>query len=136
MRIDHRRADVLVRGLSQRDGQLRRERLHRRSPGRASRSTAPSVCTIAYDRDEAGEKAAAELAEELMAMGIECLRVLFPQGMDANEYALKCSPRRDAWAAAQQAHWLGKGQPPRNDAEKVIVVPEAVGAACGTRTGG
>ena len=27
---------------------------------------------IAYDRDEAGEKAAATLADELMAMGIEC----------------------------------------------------------------
>ena len=44
---------------------------------------------IAYDRDEAGEKAALALAEELMAMGIECFRVLFPKGMDANEYALK-----------------------------------------------
>src|SRR6185437_6092126 len=32
---------------------------------------------IAYDRDEAGEKAAAALAPELMSMGIECFRVLF-----------------------------------------------------------
>jgi DNA primase catalytic core len=31
---------------------------------------------IAYDRDEAGEKAAATLADELMGMGIECYRVL------------------------------------------------------------
>jgi DNA primase len=43
---------------------------------------------IAYDRDEAGNKAAAELAEALMAEGFECFRVLFPKGMDANEYAL------------------------------------------------
>ena len=35
---------------------------------------------IAYDRDEAGEKAAAKHAEELMAMGIECFRVQFPKG--------------------------------------------------------
>ena len=35
---------------------------------------------IAYDRDEAGDKAAAKLAEELMGMGIECFRVQFPQG--------------------------------------------------------
>ena len=35
---------------------------------------------IAYDRDEAGDKAAAKLAEELMQMGIECFRVLFPKG--------------------------------------------------------
>ena len=34
---------------------------------------------IAYDRDEAGEKAAAALAGELIERGIECSRVLFPQ---------------------------------------------------------
>ena len=47
---------------------------------------------IAYDRDDAGEKAAQELAEELLAMGIECYRVQFPKDMDANEYALKVTP--------------------------------------------
>jgi DNA primase catalytic core len=76
---------------------------------------------IAYDRDEAGDKAAAELAEELMAMGIECHRVLFPLGCDANEYALKAP----LGPLLNQAQWLGKGQPPRNDAEKAIVEPEA-----------
>src|ERR1017187_5184380 len=45
--------------------------------------------TIAYNRDEAGEKAALSLAEELMGMCIECFRLLFPRGCDANEYALK-----------------------------------------------
>ena len=35
---------------------------------------------IAYDRDDAGEGAAQELAEELLAMGIDCYRVQFPQG--------------------------------------------------------
>jgi DNA primase len=44
---------------------------------------------IAYDRDEAGDKAAAALAPELIEMGIECFRVPFPKGMDANEYARK-----------------------------------------------
>ena len=47
---------------------------------------------IAYDRDDAGERAAEELAEELLAMGIECFRVQFPKGMDANDYALKVTP--------------------------------------------
>jgi DNA primase len=47
---------------------------------------------IAYDRDEAGEKAAAALGAELVAAGIECFRVLFPKGMDASEYALKVQP--------------------------------------------
>src|SRR5262249_18521045 len=47
---------------------------------------------LAYDRDEAGDKAATKHAEELMQMGIECFRVKFPKGMDANEYALKVQP--------------------------------------------
>src|SRR5580658_4426378 len=34
---------------------------------------------LAYDRDEAGEKAAVTLASELIAVGIECRRVLFPK---------------------------------------------------------
>ena len=33
-----------------------------------------------------------------MAMGIDCYRVLFPKGMDANEYALKVTAaRRRVW---------------------------------------
>lgn len=47
---------------------------------------------IAYDRDEAGNAAADKLAEKLAAHGMACYRVLFPKGMDANEYALKMNP--------------------------------------------
>ena len=47
---------------------------------------------IAYDADEAGNQAAARDAERLAAHGIECLRVKFPLGMDANEYAQKIQP--------------------------------------------
>jgi DNA primase catalytic core len=43
---------------------------------------------IAYDRDEAGDKAAQSLAEKLTATGIACSRIEFPWGEDANEYAL------------------------------------------------
>ena len=68
---------------------------------------------IAYDRDEAGEKAAAALAQELMSMGIECFRVQFPKGMDANEYALKVTPAAKSLAVLlNRAEWLGKGQRP------------------------
>lgn len=35
---------------------------------------------IAYDRDGAGDKAAAGLAAELTAGGVECFRVEFPAG--------------------------------------------------------
>jgi DNA primase catalytic core len=47
---------------------------------------------IAYDRDEAGDKGAAEVAAQLAAYGIECLRVMFPHGHDANSYALAVTP--------------------------------------------
>ena len=42
---------------------------------------------IAYDRDEAGDMAAERLKEELLVLGVGSHRVLFPKGMDANEYA-------------------------------------------------
>lgn len=66
---------------------------------------------IAYDRDEAGNAAADKLAIELVDAGIECFRVLFPKGMDANDYALKVQPAGKSLALLlQQANWLGKGQ--------------------------
>ncbi|UUZ54225.1 toprim domain-containing protein [Massilia sp. H-1] len=54
---------------------------------------------IAYDRDEARqERAANRLAERLTACGIDCFRIQFPKGMDANEYALKVQLRpQKAW---------------------------------------
>jgi len=66
---------------------------------------------IAYDNDEAGNKAAAKLAEELMQVGIECFRVEFPKGMDANAYALKVTPAaKSLGVLLNRAAWLGKGQ--------------------------
>lgn len=47
---------------------------------------------LAYDRDEAGDRAAARDAERLASLGIECFRVKFPHRMDANQYALKLTP--------------------------------------------
>jgi len=68
--------------------------------------------SIAYDRDDAGEQAAEKLAEELMAMGVECFRVQFPKGMDANEYALKVGPApKSLGVAIRSAQWMGKGKP-------------------------
>ena len=43
---------------------------------------------IAYDHDQAGDAAAEKLAAELMTSGIECLRVVFPYGADANDVAV------------------------------------------------
>jgi DNA primase catalytic core len=68
---------------------------------------------IAYDRDEAGDRAAEKLAAELMARGIECFRVQFPRGMDANEYALKVTPAAQSLGLVlRQATWMGKGVAP------------------------
>jgi DNA primase catalytic core len=68
---------------------------------------------IAYDRDEAGDKAAGELAETLRGEGIECFRVQFPKGLDANEYARKMSPPAKALdLVLRHAVWLGKGRRP------------------------
>ncbi len=47
---------------------------------------------ITYDRDQAGNKAAEALAKKLKVEGIHSYRVLFPQGMDANGYALQVTP--------------------------------------------
>jgi hypothetical protein len=66
---------------------------------------------IAYDRDEAGDGAAAKLAEELIEMVIECFRVQFPKGMDANQYARKVTPAaKSLGVLLNKAEWLGKGQ--------------------------
>lgn len=68
---------------------------------------------IAYDRDEAGDRAAEKLASELMARGIECFRVVFPRGMDANAYALKVTPAAQSLGLVlRQAVWMGKGVAP------------------------
>jgi DNA primase catalytic core len=47
---------------------------------------------VAYDRDDAGDAAAAKIIERLRGEGFTCARVLFPLGMDANSYALKVLP--------------------------------------------
>ncbi len=68
---------------------------------------------IAYDRDEAGDKAAESLAKKLTAEGIACSRVQFPKGMDANEYALKVQPAAKALGLLlRTAAWMGNGTKP------------------------
>jgi DNA primase catalytic core len=67
---------------------------------------------IAYDRDAAGDRAAEKLAQQLTAAGLDCYRILFPKGMDANEYALKVGPAaKSLGVAIRAAQWLGKGKP-------------------------
>ena len=79
----------------------------------AFRKHATKRIYIAYDRDESGDNAAVKHAEELMAMGIECLRVQFPKGVDANDYARTTKPADKALGMLlSRAVWLGKGKRP------------------------
>ncbi len=64
---------------------------------------------IAYDGDEAGDAAALRLKDELAAMGIGSHRVLFPRGLDANEYALKGGSLA---VLLNGAEWLTKSEAP------------------------
>jgi DNA primase catalytic core len=68
---------------------------------------------IAFDRDEAGEKAAERIAATLTGEGIECLRVQFPKGMDANEYACTMKPAaKSLQVLIHAAAWMGKRNAP------------------------
>jgi DNA primase catalytic core len=65
---------------------------------------------LAYDRDDAGDRAATRDAEKLQRFGIECLRVKFPHGMDANEYARKVTPPgKSLQLLVNAAEWMGGG---------------------------
>ncbi|MFZ6675431.1 CHC2 zinc finger domain-containing protein [Undibacterium sp. Xuan67W] len=84
---------------------------------------------IAYDRDEAGERAATKLAERLLAEGIACYRIHFPKGMDANDYALKVQPAAKSLGnLIRQAAWLGNGVAPERLASSVAIEPTASAA--------
>ena len=66
---------------------------------------------IAYDRDEAGNKAAKELSVKLNKESIDTYRILFPKNMDANEYALNVTPaEKSLGIVIRKAQWLGKGK--------------------------
>jgi len=75
---------------------------------------------IAYDRDDAGNTAAGKVAKQLIQAGIACYRILFPKGMDANEYARQVTPaQKSLGLAIRKAEWLGGGEPPLDDVEEI-----------------
>jgi DNA primase catalytic core len=82
---------------------------------------------IAYDRDAAGEAATEKLARQLMAEGIDCYRIQFPKGMDANEYACQVKlASKSLGVVIRSVVWLGKGQvPSRQESESTHQVNEA-----------
>jgi len=77
---------------------------------------------IAFDNDDAGNKATEKHAEALTSLGIELFRIQFPAGMDANEYGLKLQPASKAFdLVIRKAQWLGNGKAPeRSDAPPCV----------------
>jgi DNA primase catalytic core len=65
---------------------------------------------IAFDRDEAGDRGAEAMAKRLTAEGLDCFRLLFSKGMDANAYACAVKPaEKSLGVVIRSAQWLGQG---------------------------
>ena len=68
---------------------------------------------IAFDRDDAGDKAAKRVAEKLTAAGIECYRVELPRGADVNDVARDATDAAEALGRfVRRAAWMGTGPGP------------------------
>jgi hypothetical protein len=78
----------------------------------AFKDTGTERVLIAYDRDAAGNTAAEKLAKQLTKAGIDCYRLNFPKGMDANEYAGEVTPAaKSLGVVIRSAEWVEKGKP-------------------------
>jgi DNA primase catalytic core len=81
---------------------------------------------IAYDRDEAGDRAAVALQKKLFAESIDCFRVEFPKGMDANAYAQVMKPAdKSLGLVLKKARWLGEGPAPAHGFDRLLLHLEA-----------
>ena len=77
---------------------------------------------IAFDRDEAGDRGAEAVAQRLTAEGLDCFRLQFPKGMDANAYACAVKPaEKSLGVVIRSAQWLGQGAKPAVTTHAVIV---------------
>jgi len=86
---------------------------------------------IAYDRDEAGDRAADDLAPVLSEAGMDCYRVLFPKGQDANDYARNVRPaNKSLGVLLRNAEWMSSGKkqhaPPVVEEMQAPVTPAAL----------
>ena len=77
---------------------------------------------IAYDGDDAGDTAARRLAATLTGEGVECFRIAFPAGADANDVARDTTAPTDTLGRLiRAAAWMGSGLAPTRRA--VTCVP-------------
>jgi DNA primase len=84
--------------------------------GQAFERYAVKRAYIAFRRSNVADRAAETLATALNGIGIETFRVIFPKGMDANEYA---AAGKSLEEAVRRAEWTGKGT-------VSVTVPEAI----------
>lgn len=74
---------------------------------------------IAFGRDADGDRGTKRVAAPLTDASFDCFRIVFPAGMDANDYWVKRSPGTDGFEKLlRQATWLGKGK-----AKAAVVMP-------------
>ena len=79
---------------------------------------------LAFRRTQEGEQWAQEASDSLSEQGIETFRVVFPQGMDANDLARSVESPRDALSqAVRSAIWMQGKTPSVAQAEPVQVEP-------------
>jgi hypothetical protein len=65
---------------------------------------------IAFSANKKSGAIASTLAEQLNATGIDSYRIEFPNGMDANAYAIKNAPASQSLGnVIRKATWIGKG---------------------------
>jgi len=77
---------------------------------------------IAFDRDEAGDRGAEAVAKRLTAEGLDCFRLLFPKGMDANAYAGAARPaEKSLGVVIRSAEWMGQGEKPTVTTDAVSI---------------
>jgi DNA primase catalytic core len=81
---------------------------------------------LAYDADEAGDRAAERDTARLRSVGVEVARVKFPWGLDANSYAVQVQPAaKSLGLLLNGAQWLNSG---------AVAPPPSSLAACVSRS--
>lgn len=79
---------------------------------------------IAFDGDEAGERGTRQLAELLLPRGVECYRVPFAKGEDANDVVCQAKvPQEALGRLLRKALWLGSGPAPSRRASVAAADP-------------
>jgi DNA primase catalytic core len=76
---------------------------------------------LAFDADEAGERAARRLAGQLLERGVEVFRVGLPTGSDINDVVRQAKqPTDELGRLLRKAAWMGTGTAPARRAPAVV----------------